>query len=1332
MGFEQELKIVTRAYNQAQQGLQSTAQGIENVAKSALNAAAASAKLNQAFGQAVAQAEGFKRASTGLYLPLDRVADAEARVAKQSHEMGQATDRAGQHMHGMGGDAGHARDAMQELYMTLGMLGFLYGFQQAVTNIIGVTREFGKEIAQASIISEDFTGSLQRQAMAATQGIFGPKELADVYRDLGSAGLNANQVLAATPDVLNFATAAMVEQSDAAQAVIAAASSFRIPFEQADKITDAFAEAMNRTTLGGRDLVYALASIGPVAGMAGQGLGETLAAVAALRNAGAHAQDAATSVRAAMLHLSAPSQEAADLIKQLKLEIFDASGNMKQWSQIVAEFERALAPYNQQAKNMILTTVMGSDGIRAMASAMQMGSGNLADLAASFESAHGSAARMASQMSETVDGAMRRFAGNTERASIVIGQDLTPALTSLLGFLNTLAVGMANLDAGTRHLVEGFIGGAGLLGAGMSVVGMAKMLFNALNGLGPVLNAMQVAAGATALTLGGVLGIAGALALAIGVGYGAWKAYQAGQEQAALAGTDQAEQLRNQADRVKSLTDELQRLEAKTSPTTAEQERLKQVTQEIAKLAPEAALGINQITGQVIDLGKVLQGTNDAMERMMGQSKALATAAASAATARLPSLRTEADELERKVAWQQGQIAAGILPMRSLGGKFAAVPLSQAERDAARKKQGDELLSLISELAKKRQEIAETEATFARATMLGMGITDDPAERLREQNRVKHWSGESVTFPGGKSLGGGDKPPSWMDQWKSWLTETTDRLTPYKTALSGVSGELDILSAKESMYLDMLKRGKGGVELVSLAEKARTGTIDGLKSHQDALHKSNEAYRGALVTLHNEQARLDGLLAAGTITAKDHADATHALKAEQERLTQSIQQNSAAWWKDEQASASAADAAGEASRVFSEASYRTAAASMHHEVAMRRLSVDQQIALYRQMLREMNLANEQSWSIQESVASLYGDKIKAKADEIATAYRSSMDTISDTLETNLDGVDSRLKATLTPLKQQLEELEGQKRGDDRDRATVDHNKKLTDLQKQRHYHELRQGQEHQKALADLDGQIAEENLRWQRQQDDWQLDDKKRGLEDQVKAAEDGAKDERDKLEKEAKQRRKDLEKHYAEVKRIAENGIFETIAALAVTDPKWFETGKTLIQRLIDGLQTGDFSTALGLIDSVRLAAENAAAAVSNLAKTGTGTSGYVPPDHGTPAGTGKGPLLKATPYASGAWEIPDTQIALLHPKESVLPAYAATAFRNFAPAVSNLDRVIEGAVDRLIKVFQALPLGPVTVYGAQNAYFEDPVDSDLLSRQIGRQVARLTLTGGRSQWTI
>ena len=142
------------------------------------------------------------------------------------------------------------------------------------------------------------------------------------------------------------------------------------------------------------------------------------------------------------------------------------------------------------------------------------------------------------------------------------------------------------------------------------------------------------------------------------------------------------------------------------------------------------------------------------------------------------------------------------------------------------------------------------------------------------------------------------------------------------------------------------------------------------------------------------------------------------------------------------------------------------------------------------------------------------------------------------------------------IQDQIDALENEGKQSDRDDTVTTHNEKIKQLLKDRHYHELRTGVEHKKAIEDIDKQIAEEKRNFQKQQDDWARDDLKENLQAQIDEVEDAGEEER-----------KRLEEYYKQVTELANKGVLDTLATLAATNPQWLETGKNWIKNLMDGI---------------------------------------------------------------------------------------------------------------------------------------------------------------------
>ncbi len=432
----------------------------------------------------------FQREFDQLIRSMDRTGRSEDRLKSETKNLNQETNR---------------------FFQTIGQLGVLYAFERGLKSVLSTGSQYELRIRSAQVVTNDFSDALSQLAMRADDGIQGPIRMAEAFENLGQAGIETNAILSSSGDILDFATAAQLQMAQSAEAVISTAKSFQMEMNRSQEITDAFTVAMNAGSLAGEDFSWVMGSAGAVAKLANQDFREILATASGMRDAGIQAQDAGTSIKAALLQLISPSDQAKKLIEQLGIEIYDASGHMKQWHAITAEFERALAPFNEQARNMALAAIFGSDGIRAMATSMNIGSDRLEALVGAMEHAEGATERVAGVMAHTMDGAMKRLNANFERMQILIFQDLEPAFLGVTELMNGLVVGSNHLDDGTRQFILLLIGSGGLVLAFTTLASALRLATAAIKAMNVamVANPWTAAAAGIALVVSGLTFLAG-------------------------------------------------------------------------------------------------------------------------------------------------------------------------------------------------------------------------------------------------------------------------------------------------------------------------------------------------------------------------------------------------------------------------------------------------------------------------------------------------------------------------------------------------------------------------------------------------------------------------------------------------------------------------------------------------------------------------------------------------------------------------------------------------------------------------------------------------------
>lgn len=335
-------------------------------------------------------------------------------------------------------------------------------FEEQLTNIKALTQPTAQELEQLKAAALNLGTDL---------GV-GPREAAAAILELNKAGLSAKEVIGGgLTGALNLAKAAGIEVSQATNLAVSAMTAFGLSAQDLPSVADTFANFANKTTLGADDLAQAIAAVGPVARSAGMDLNEFSGYMATLAQGGfKNMSDAGTSLKTMLLALQAPSTTAAAALEQLGINVYDAAGNMRPLSDILADLRSKLDGLTEEQRNAALKDIFGSDAIRA-ATILYKESAAAIDENIRAMGLQGEAARVARERMESFAGQVQVLRANWEQFTAQIGLALLPALTEIVRGVNA-AVGALGDMGNTVQTLRGYLAtlGVAITGVGTAIL----------------------------------------------------------------------------------------------------------------------------------------------------------------------------------------------------------------------------------------------------------------------------------------------------------------------------------------------------------------------------------------------------------------------------------------------------------------------------------------------------------------------------------------------------------------------------------------------------------------------------------------------------------------------------------------------------------------------------------------------------------------------------------------------------------------------------------------------------------------------------------------------
>lgn len=400
----------------------------------------------------------------------------------------------------------------KEFKSTLGSLGTVAGsaLKGAATAVAAATTAVGGLAAASVKVGSNFESSMSQ--VAATMGLTtadianGSEEfeiLAQAAKDAGAttafsasqasealnylalAGYDAQTAADALPAVLNLAAAGSMDLAYASDLATDAMAALGIEAsnENLTRFGDEMAETASKANTSVAQLGEAILTVGGTAKSLAGGTTELNAALGVLANRGIKGSEGGTALRNVILSLSAPTDKAADAMKSLGLEVYDASGNMRPLNEVFKDLNASMENMSEGEKTQVLNEIFNKVDLKS-AQALLAGCGDEFDnLADAIANSGGAMQDMADTQLDNLKGDLTILQSGLEGLGIAAYEGMQGPLREAVQ-LATSMVGdiSAAFNEGGLTAAVGAVGGA-LADMVTYVAGLAPQMIDAGVGL---------------------------------------------------------------------------------------------------------------------------------------------------------------------------------------------------------------------------------------------------------------------------------------------------------------------------------------------------------------------------------------------------------------------------------------------------------------------------------------------------------------------------------------------------------------------------------------------------------------------------------------------------------------------------------------------------------------------------------------------------------------------------------------------------------------------------------------------------------------------------------
>lgn len=266
---------------------------------------------------------------------------------------------------------------------------------------------------------------------------FSATEAAGAMEILAANGVSAADIMNGAADAtVALAAAGGTDLARAADTASTAMAVWNIGASDMTDVVNRLAGAANVSRFGVEDMSLAIAQGGGAAKTAGVEFGDFTTTIAAIAPNFSSGADAGTSLKTMLMRLSPQTDKAAGAMADLGIiteesgnRFFDANGNLKSMAEISDILHDATKDLNEEQKTQALTTIFGTDAMRAAAGIAGLTGEEFRKM--SDQMGNTSAAEVAKQRMDNLHGATENLMGSLETVGIEIGTQLLPKITDL-------------------------------------------------------------------------------------------------------------------------------------------------------------------------------------------------------------------------------------------------------------------------------------------------------------------------------------------------------------------------------------------------------------------------------------------------------------------------------------------------------------------------------------------------------------------------------------------------------------------------------------------------------------------------------------------------------------------------------------------------------------------------------------------------------------------------------------------------------------------------------------------------------------------------------------
>ena len=310
-------------------------------------------------------------------------------------------------------------------------VGGVVAVEEALRSVIETGAEFEKTISKLGAISGASANELQKMSDKARElgqsTQYSASEVAEAMNYQAMAGMKVNDILEATPDLLDLASVGQMDLARASDIATDTMTAFGLSAKEMTRIVDVMATITTNSNTNIEQLGEAFKNVAPVAHNLGLSIEQTSAMLGVLADSGRKGGDAGTHLKIILQRLASTTKPVIKGLKELGISAYDSNGKLKPMTETLKQIKSKLDGLSEQKRNEILKNLFGEEAI-ASANIILNNLDSMDNKLQKVANSSGQASKMAKQMNDNLNGDWKQLKSAMSELAITLYNELKPSL----------------------------------------------------------------------------------------------------------------------------------------------------------------------------------------------------------------------------------------------------------------------------------------------------------------------------------------------------------------------------------------------------------------------------------------------------------------------------------------------------------------------------------------------------------------------------------------------------------------------------------------------------------------------------------------------------------------------------------------------------------------------------------------------------------------------------------------------------------------------------------------------------------------------------------------